>query len=347
MCQGRIHPLSNDELRDIFRKFGADWQEGDPAMETKSGVQLVDVNKLKPHPRNAEIYGKEDVSDLIVQIKAYGGIADPLKIKEDGTIISGYRRWQAAQELGITEVPCQIVSYDSKEEELAALVMLNYHRAKTNEQRAREGMVLEQALKAEGMERKIKALKQNQTDRDPGSQSDVSEEVGDPLVDADSGGKKGRTRDIVADAIKISSGRNFERMKKVIVAADKLKEEGKTADADFLLQTMERSVKPATNLLDAGYLNLPDEEREHIRSGEVSVRQFVNEQLDRSKKKVSFKRILKNLNTTEQVLSDVAQVSDAFNENEIAELMQNLETIQSILSVVTVKLEKQKKDLTE
>ena len=139
----------------------------------------------------------------------------------------------------MTEVPCQIVSYSSEEEELAALVMLNYHRAKTNEQRAREGMVLEQALKAEGMERKLKALKQNQTDRDPGSLSAESEEVSDPLNDTDEGGKKGRTRDLVADAVNISSGKNFERMKKVIVAADKLNAEGKPDDAAFLLQMLE------------------------------------------------------------------------------------------------------------
>lgn len=234
MRQGRINLLSNEEIHAIFRKFGVEAREGDLAMETESGVQLVDVNKLKPHPRNSEIYGKESVADLTVQIEAYGGIADPLKIKEDYTIISGHRRWQAACELGMTEIPCQIVSYESEEEELAALVMLNYHRVKTNEQKAREGMALEEALKAEGMERKLKALKQNQPDRDPGSPTVVSGEVSDSSGDADEKRKKGRTRDIVANAVNISSGKNFDRMKRVIVAADKLKAEGKSDDATFL-----------------------------------------------------------------------------------------------------------------
>lgn len=337
MRQGTINPLSKEEIRDIFRKFGIDKQKEGRDMEAESGTILVDISKLKPHPRNAEIYGEEIVSDLAVQIEAYGGIADPLKIKEDYTIISGHRRWQAARELGMPEVPCQIVSYNSEEEELAALVMLNYHRTKTNEQRAREGMVLEQALKAEGMERKIKTLKQNQPDRDPGSPTVASEEIGDSSNDTDTSGKKGRTRDLVADAVKIGSGKNFERMKKVIIAADKLKAEGNPDDAAFLLQVLDGSVKPAYNLLDAGYISLPDEERERIRSGEIPVKQFLAEYLNKPKSKVSFKQIMKSLNTAERALSDAAQTVDALNEDEIAELMKTLDIIKAALTTVTAK----------
>lgn len=311
-------------------------------MDGKNGVRLIDVSKLKPHPRNAEIYGEEAVSDLMVQIEAYGGIADPLKIKEDFTIISGHRRWQAACKLGITEVPCQIVNYASEEEELAALVMLNYHRAKTNEQRAREGMVLEQALKAEGMERKLKALKQNQTDRDPGSPSDEAENIS-----SDTAEKKGRTRDIVADAINVGSGKNFDRMKKVIVAADNLKAEGKPDDAAFLLQILDKSVKPASNLIDAGYLSLPDEERERIRSGEVPVNQFVAEHLNKPRPKMSFKKIMRGLSSTEQVLSHATQTVDTLNEDEADELMKILDTMKSTLVLVTDKLKEREKSLLE
>ncbi len=340
MRSGRINHLSKEQLRDIFRKFGVDEPKGDLAMKGNSGVQLISISELKPHPRNAEIYGDEDVSDLVVQIEAYGGIADPLKVKEDYTIISGHRRWQAARNLGMAEVPCQIVSYDSEEEELAALVMLNYHRAKTNEQKAREGMVLEEALKAEGMERKIRALKQNQPDRDPGSTTVVSEETDDPSGDADVSGKKGRTRDIVADAVNIGSGKNFDRMKKVVVAADKLKADGKPDDAAFLLQMLDKSVKPASNLLDAGFLALSDEEREHIRNGEMPVKQFIDRQSSKSKSKMSFKQIMKGLSAAEQVISGAAQTVDALSEDEAIELMKNLDSIKSALASVTSRLKR-------
>ena len=71
MRQGRVIPLSKEKYHDIFRKFGIDGQEGADTMEGKPGETLIDVSKLKPHPRNAEIYGEEAVSDLIVQIEAY------------------------------------------------------------------------------------------------------------------------------------------------------------------------------------------------------------------------------------------------------------------------------------
>lgn len=332
-----INSLNKEEIQDIFRKFGVDGQEGDHTMESENGARLIDVTKLKPHPRNAEIYGEETVSDLAVQIEAYGGIADPLKIKGDYTIISGHRRWQAACELGMTEVPCQIVSFDSEEEELATLVMLNYHRAKTNEQKAREGMVLEQALRAEGMERKLKALKQNQSDRAPGSPTVVS-------VDADARDKKGRTRDLVADAVNISSGKNYDRMKKVIVAADKLKAEGKPDDATFLLQILDRSVKPASNLLDAGYTSLPDKERERIRKGETPVNQFVAQRLSKPKPKLSFRQIMKDLCSAEQVLSNAVQTLDSLNEDEAEELMKNLDAIKAALTTVEAKVKEQWKN---
>ena len=107
MYKGRIVPLSEEVINSIFQKFGVDKQKGDYTMDEKNGIRFIEIDKLQPHPRNVEIYGEENVSDLVAQIEAYGGIADPIKIKEDNTIISGHRRWQAARELGMTEVPCQ------------------------------------------------------------------------------------------------------------------------------------------------------------------------------------------------------------------------------------------------
>lgn len=335
--------FAKGELYDTFRRIEVNEQGGDHAMEDENRVRLIDVGKLKPHPRNAEIYGEETVSDLVVQIEAYGGIADPLKIKEDFTIISGHRRWQAARELGMKEVPCQIVHYASEEEELAALVMLNYHRTKTNEQRAREGMVLEQALKTEGMERKLNALKQNQSVRDPGSPTDSSEKITDSSGDTNNGGKKGRTRDLVADAVNISSGKNFDRMKKVIVAADQLKADGKSDDAAFLIQMLDKSVKPASNLIDVGFVSLSDEEREHIRSGKIQINQFIAERLGKPKTKTSFRKIMKGISSAEQVLSDTIQAVNALNEGEIDELMKSLDGISAALTAITNEVKKQRK----
>lgn len=341
MSNKGVNIPSDERIQEIFRKFGGEVEDKDsesPAIGTKSSVITVDINKLKPHPRNTQIYGEENVEDLVVQIEAYGGIANPLLITDDFTIISGHRRWQAACQLGMTEVPCQIVSYNSEEEELAALVMLNYHRTKTNVQKAREGMALEQSLKAEGMERKLRALRQNHSDRDPGSPTDASADGDSSSLNEGTEVKKGRTRDLVAEAVKISSGKTFDRMKKVITAADTLKAEGKAEDSEFLLQMMDRSVKPASNLLDAGYLSLPDEERQRIRSGEVPVNEFVSKQTSKPKPRMSFKKIVKGLSSAEQMLSDLLPAVDTLGEPEVAKLVKNVESIESVLAEISAKL---------
>ena len=124
MAKSKMNMPSKLKLDMIFEKFGLE-----------SGITLVDeilhipVLKLKPHPQNELIYGQdEDISDLVAQIKAFGKIIEPLKIKEDYTIISGHRRWKAAQaeELKYETVPFEIVSFATPEEELAALVLYNY-----------------------------------------------------------------------------------------------------------------------------------------------------------------------------------------------------------------------------
>ena len=140
------------------------------------GTIQVDVNKLKPHPRNELIYGTGDVSDLVTLIESRGKIITPLIVKEDFTIISGHRRWMAAKELGFVSVPCEVVSYENEEEELADLILHNASRVKTVVQRVREGMVLEESLSSEAFQRMVSTLKQNRTAWLAASQAVLSDE---------------------------------------------------------------------------------------------------------------------------------------------------------------------------
>jgi len=335
MAQNAEEATQDEEVMDE----GTEKSPTDERNAEKFGkVQFAEIDKLKPHPKNEEIYGEEDVSDLIAQIEACGEIIDPLKIKEDGTIISGHRRWKAAKELGLTEVPCQIVSYESPEEELVALVMFNHKRTKTNEQKAREGMTLEENLKSKGMQRKLKTLKQNQTDGDTVSQS---ENADSSSTTPESGGtdeeeKKGRTRDIVAETVKISSGRCYDRMKKVIETVDKLRKEGKSDDADFLVQLMNGSVKPAYDLVEADRTSLTPEERKSIEEKKVSVKNFLGNNTNSAKpKQLAAKqlaeRIEKKLNDAKQMLTDIVAATDSLDEEEAKKLLGTISSIREVM----------------
>lgn len=104
----------------------------------------IKPSELKPHPLNATIYDlfdeeSDQYRDLLKSIQE-NGIQEPLIVKEDGTIISGHRRWQIATKLGIWFVPCvrQTVSDDR-----IAIVESNRYRRKTTGELMREAEILE------------------------------------------------------------------------------------------------------------------------------------------------------------------------------------------------------------
>src|SRR5690606_19918583 len=109
------------------------------------GVVLLEwsVTGLKPHPLNRKIYGDEaPPSDFIESVRRHG-IMVPLAIKEDGTIISGHRRWQAALALKMEYVPVRVVRYADDLDEREAIIEFNRQREKTFSQKMAEAEELE------------------------------------------------------------------------------------------------------------------------------------------------------------------------------------------------------------
>ena len=223
----------------------------------------IEVDRLQPHPKNEQIYGlDEDVTDLKEQIQAVGNkILDTLKVTKEHVIISGHRRWKAARELGLTRVPCEIVSFDSEDEELAALVLFNSKRTKTNEQKAREGIALFDTISEEALERRLAALNQNRADMDDSSTTEESE--------------VGLTRDKVAKAVGINSGRTFDRMKAVLTKVDELRETGNIDDSELFIAVLNRRPSAASDLINVSLESLTEEDRENIRTGKVAPRAFL------------------------------------------------------------------------
>ena len=120
------------------------------------------VSDLRPHPKNAEIYGEhEDVADLIEKIKRSGQV-HTLVVTSNGTVLAGHRRMKACKELGIEEVEVEIRDFDTPEQEIEYIIDNNATREKTNEQKAREAIVLKETLSLLAKKRKVSKLKQNQ-----------------------------------------------------------------------------------------------------------------------------------------------------------------------------------------
>src|SRR5271154_4848046 len=109
-------------------------------------VEYVDINLLKPHPRNVEIYGDEDITALQQSIAESGWIK-PLTVTpipdtnpQQYMVIAGHRRHGCGKALGYTELPVIIEVFASPEAEMERLLRENENRGKTPEQQIREGM---------------------------------------------------------------------------------------------------------------------------------------------------------------------------------------------------------------
>lgn len=148
-------------------------------------AQTIDIALLKSHPVNEQLYEEDECEDLVDSIKKEGLKVPPI-ISTDNEIISGHRRVKALKILGWESVTCQVKEYASENAKLRDLIVYNLYRLKTNEQKIREGIMLEELYKEE-----------------KGS-------YGKPI------------RDIIGEKMGIS-GRSYADGKEVVVAMDSMK----------------------------------------------------------------------------------------------------------------------------
>lgn len=77
-------------------------------------VRNIPIDQLRPNPWNRTQFDPDAMKELVNSIKA-GGVCDPLIVRPMGDppgqtfeIASGNRRWLAAKQVGLSEVPCLI-----------------------------------------------------------------------------------------------------------------------------------------------------------------------------------------------------------------------------------------------
>ncbi len=81
-------------------------------------VQTIDIDKIHPNPNQPrKNFDKESIEELSNSIKVHG-IIQPIIAVEDSEgymIIAGERRWKAAKNINLKEVPCIIKHYEGKQ----------------------------------------------------------------------------------------------------------------------------------------------------------------------------------------------------------------------------------------
>ena len=95
-------------------------------METKNlKIEYVDIDKLTPFKDNTKIHTKEQIQHIANSIKDFG-FNDPLGIcGENNVILEGNGRLEAAQLLGMKELPCVRLDHMDEAERRAYVIAHN------------------------------------------------------------------------------------------------------------------------------------------------------------------------------------------------------------------------------
>lgn len=96
----------------------------------KGKIELLEVNKLYPHPDNPR-KDVGDVTELAESIKACGIMQNLTVVPKDTdtyTVIIGHRRLAASKAAGLERVPCVIADMDEKEQ-ISTMLLENMHRS--------------------------------------------------------------------------------------------------------------------------------------------------------------------------------------------------------------------------
>lgn len=186
---------------------------------------------LKAHPLNFKLYGSEKPDPELVESIKIHGVLELCKVLNDGTIISGHRRWKAALACDpVPKIPCEVVTYPNTFSEEEAVIEHNRQRIKTFMQLMNECEQLERIYKVQAKENSINNLRnyRRKLMEEKGKSKNPSNKMDskgfDQLTNAIPADDKpsqvvyiGRVRDIVAKHANMS-GRTYANGKKVIEA---------------------------------------------------------------------------------------------------------------------------------
>lgn len=90
-------------------------------------MQQININALKPHPRNNEFFDDmsgEKWKEFLESIKT-SGVIEPIVVTTDMVIVSGHQRVRACKELGIDSIMCEIKSYNTEDSIIKDLLETN------------------------------------------------------------------------------------------------------------------------------------------------------------------------------------------------------------------------------
>lgn len=197
-------------------------------------MSLRPTSKLWMHPDNEYIYSDGASQELIDSIKAVG-ILEPIVIDKNHMIISGHRRYDAAKQLKLRDVPVSVVEIpnvsdiDYELQSLEHLLHANKYRDRTNSQNARAYIrYIERAENAQG---KRKDLRTNES---------IEKELSTSFVRTNEVKPSEKASELIGQNIStLSTGAQVWRVIEMLYA------QGNERGAKYLHELLDESVKRA------------------------------------------------------------------------------------------------------
>lgn len=90
-------------------------------------MQQININELKPHPRNNEFFDDVtgDAWEAFKESISTSGIVEPVVVTQDMVIVSGHQRVRAAKELNMSAIMVDIRKYENDDKVLKDLIETN------------------------------------------------------------------------------------------------------------------------------------------------------------------------------------------------------------------------------
>lgn len=87
-------------------------------------IEPLSIDLLKPYAANARTHSAKQIKQIAQSIERFG-FNNPVLIDDDGMVIAGHGRLEAAKLLKMTTVPCVRLSHLSKDEQRAYILADN------------------------------------------------------------------------------------------------------------------------------------------------------------------------------------------------------------------------------
>jgi DNA modification methylase len=146
--------------------------------------RMVALDQIKPHPRNARTHSKKQIRQIADSIRAVG-FASPVLIDENGVLLAGHGRLEAARLLGLKAVPAVVIDGLTEARKRALLLADNRIAQSAGWDRellARELASLPELLVEDGLDITITGFEPAEIDA---LLVDFEDEASDPADDLD------------------------------------------------------------------------------------------------------------------------------------------------------------------